>query len=85
MRQSEYFTQPLKKEGTNEMAQTASAPTKADLEEILSEIADLADEGLDPENTREEVVAKLKEIADLASGDDGEDDEEEDDEDEDLD
>jgi len=44
-----------------------------DANDALDQIADLADEGLDPELTREEVVAKLKEIADVASGEDEED------------
>jgi hypothetical protein len=35
-------------------------PTAGELSETLAEIADLAEEGLDPELTREEVVTKLK-------------------------
>jgi hypothetical protein len=45
-----------------------SGPTKAELSGTLSDIADLAEEALDPELSREEVVAKVKELADLASG-----------------
>jgi methylthioribose-1-phosphate isomerase len=56
-----------------------SGPTKADLTDTLDNIADLAEEALDPELTREELVQKVKELADLASG---EEDEEEDEGDE---
>ena len=38
-----------------------------DLTESLESISDLADEALDPELSREELVAKVKEIAELAS------------------
>ena len=55
-----------------------AGPTKADLNETLSEIADLAEEALDPELSREEVVAKVKELADLAGGDTGGEDDEDD-------
>jgi hypothetical protein len=58
-------------------------PTAGELSETLSEIADLAEEALDPELTREELVAKIKELADLASGETEEEEEEEADEDED--
>ena len=44
--------------------------TKTDLEGILDSIQDLADDALDPELSREDVVAKVKQIYDLASGDD---------------
>ena len=53
-----------------------TGPTKADLTDTISEIADLAEEALDPELSREEVVAKVKELADLASGEGGEEEEE---------
>jgi len=53
-----------------------SGTSKADLEEILSGIEDLADDALDPELSREEVVAKVKEIYDLAEGEADEEDEE---------
>ncbi|HEX3748064.1 MAG TPA: hypothetical protein VHW09_29235 [Bryobacteraceae bacterium] len=56
-----------------------TGPTKAELTDTLSEIADLAEEALDPELSREEVVAKVKELADIASGN-GDDEEEEADE-----
>ena len=46
----------------------AIGPTKADLTDKLQQIEDLAKEALDPELTREELVVKLKEIADVASG-----------------
>lgn len=42
------------------------------LNETLDGIGDLADEALDPELSREQVVAKVKEIADIASGEEGE-------------
>jgi len=44
---------------------TNMAVTKAELEKILDQIEDLADEALDPELCREEVVGKVKAIADL--------------------
>jgi len=56
------------------MQQTAGV-TKAELSDILDQITDLAEEALDPELTREEVVAKVKEISDAASGEEDEDDE----------
>jgi hypothetical protein len=46
-----------------------TGPTKAELSDVLDEISDLAEEALDPELTREELVAKVKELADVASGD----------------
>jgi hypothetical protein len=46
-----------------------TGPTKAELSDLLDEISDLAEEALDPELTREELVAKVKELADVASGD----------------
>ena len=54
----------------------AIRPTKADLTDKLQQIEDLAKEALDPELTREELVVKLKEIADVASGE-GDDEEDE--------
>ncbi len=52
-----------------------TGPTKADLTDTLDQIADLAEEALDPELSREEVVGKVKELADLASGEAEEEDE----------
>ena len=40
-------------------------PLKEELADGLSQIGDLADAGLDPENTREEAIAKLKQISDI--------------------
>ena len=70
-----------------------TGPTKGELNETLSQIADLAEEALDPELTREELVSKVKELSDLASGetddddsssdDDSDDDDSDDDEDQD--
>jgi hypothetical protein len=51
-------------------------PTAGELSETLAEIADLAEEALDPELTREEVVAKIKELADVAAGESEEDEDE---------
>ena len=51
-----------------------SGPTKAELSDILDEIGELAEEALDPELTREELVAKVKELADVASGEEEEED-----------
>ena len=51
---------------------------KVELTETLEQLADGLDEALDPELTREELVSKIKELSDLASGeevDDLEDDE----------
>jgi hypothetical protein len=56
-------------------------PTVGELTETLEEIADLAEEALDPELTREEVVAKVKELADVAAGESEEDEDEETDQD----
>lgn len=39
-----------------------------DLQDTLDEVCDLLDEALDPELTREEVIAKLKDAYDVASG-----------------
>jgi len=60
------------------MASETAGPTKAELSGTLDQIADLAEEALDPELSREELVSKVKELADLASGN-AEDDEEEED------
>jgi hypothetical protein len=53
--------------------------SKADLEEILNSIQELADDALDPELSREDVVARVKQISDLASGEDSDDDDDDDD------
>jgi len=55
-----------------------NGPTKAELSDILSDIADLAEDALDPGLTREEVIDKVKTLADLASGEGESEDEEED-------
>lgn len=59
------------------MARRDTGPTKGELTDTLSDIADLAEAALDPELSREEVVAKVKEMADLASGEGEEEEEEE--------
>lgn len=56
--------------------------TKAELAETVDELADGLEEALDPQLTREELVAKVKDLYDRVSGDEdefedeGEDDEE---------
>lgn len=57
----------------------AIAPTKTtpqseidDLQETLDGIADILDEALDAELTRKEVIAKVKEAYDMASGEEDE-------------
>lgn len=45
-----------------------TGPTKAELSDTLEQIVDLAEEALDPELSREELVSKVKELADLATG-----------------
>jgi hypothetical protein len=47
--------------------------TKADLEQVLNGVQELADDALDPELSREELVMKVKEIYDLSGGEDDED------------
>jgi len=49
--------------------------TKSELAETLDQLADGLEEALDPELTREELVSKVKELAEVASGE-GEDEEE---------
>jgi hypothetical protein len=43
------------------------------LEETVQQVTDLAEEALDPELSREEVVAKVKEIQEAVAGDESED------------
>lgn len=47
--------------------------TKTELEETLDNVESLVDEALDPELSREELVAKVKEISELVSGEEDED------------
>ena len=42
--------------------------TKADLDSLVDDLQDGLEEALDPELTREELVSKVKELANLASG-----------------
>ena len=51
--------------------------TKAELDGLVEELADGLEEALDPELTREELVVKVKELANLASGEEPEEEEEE--------
>jgi hypothetical protein len=48
-------------------------PTKVELEDQLEQLADLIDEGLDAKLSREEVIAKLKEMKDVIEADEEED------------
>jgi hypothetical protein len=58
--------------------------TKSEMTETLDQLSEGLEEALDPELTREELVAKVKELADVASGESPEyEDEEEDADDED--
>lgn len=50
--------------------------TKAELEKLLDDVEGLSSDALDPELSREEVVAKVKEIYDLVSSDEEEDEDE---------
>ena len=55
-------------------------PDRVDeLEETLEQIGDKADDALDPECTREELVSYLKDIADLAAGEEPPDEDEDED------
>lgn len=47
-----------------------------ELQGTVDSIGDLAEEALDPELSREELVGKVKEIQDLASGEESEEEEE---------
>jgi phage-related protein len=58
-----------------------TAPTKSELQDTIDEVCDLLDEALDPELSREEVIAKVKDAYNLASGE-GDEDEEDDEEEE---
>ena len=51
--------------------------TKTELDELVETLADGIDECLDPSLSREEVVAKLQELSDIASGEEPEEEEEE--------
>jgi hypothetical protein len=50
--------------------------TKQELATTLDQAADLVDEALDPELTREELVGKVKELSDLIAGEEPDDDDE---------
>src|SRR5881296_3370421 len=61
----------------NKMPRTALAElqeTIDDQAETISSVSELVEEALDPELTREEIVAKLKEISELVEGEEDEDD-----------
>jgi hypothetical protein len=51
--------------------------TKAELDGLVDELADGLEEALDPSLTREQLVDKVKELANLASGEEDEEEEEE--------
>jgi hypothetical protein len=61
-------------------AQRKTTMTKAELDGLVDEIADGLEEALDPSLTREELVDKVKELANLASGEEAETEEEEEEE-----
>jgi hypothetical protein len=46
----------------------SSSVTKSEIAETLDQLADGLEEALDPELTREELVAKVKDLADIAAG-----------------
>jgi len=50
------------------MANGQAGPTKAELQDTLDEVCDLLDEALDPELSREDVIVKVKDAYNLASG-----------------
>ena len=54
---------------------SVTAMTKSELAETLDELADGLDECLDPQLSREDLVAKIKDLSDIASGEESEDDE----------
>lgn len=59
-----------------------AAVTKAQVDELndqLDDIQDILDDALDPELSREELVAKVKEAYSVVSGDDSDDDDSDDD------
>lgn len=56
--------------------------TKSDLASTLEQIGEIAEESLDPELSREDLVRRMKEIADLLDADDADEDDDDDDEDE---
>jgi hypothetical protein len=62
---------------SNIMAAVAGT-TKAELEQALDSIEEILDDALDPELTREDVVAKVKQAYDIACGDDSNDDSDDD-------
>jgi hypothetical protein len=45
-------------------------PTKSSLSHTLDKIAEITEDALDPELSREDLVRSMKEIAELASGED---------------
>jgi hypothetical protein len=50
-----------------------SSMTKSELAETLDQLADGLEDALDPELTREELVSKVKELAEMATGEADED------------
>ena len=61
------------------MRWTTRRPAKAELEDTLEQVADLVDDALDPELTREELVSKVKEISGLVTGEEEENEHQDDD------
>jgi hypothetical protein len=66
----------------NVMARVAAGPTKGELRATLDEIAEILTEADDAALTREEVIDKVREAAQLASGEEGGEEAEPDDEEE---
>lgn len=50
--------------------QSTSSKVTKELQDRLQDILDLTEDALDPELTREDVVAKVKEIANIAADED---------------
>ena len=66
-------------EGVKKEYQTPKT-TKAQLARNLDQVAELVDEALDPELTREELVAKVKEISEVVNDPEAEPEDEDEDE-----
>lgn len=66
-------------------SKSSKGPTKADLNDTLDQVQNMLDDALDPELSREELVAKVKDAYNLVAGDDADDQDEDDDSDDDSD
>jgi len=54
---------------------------KSDLAETLEQVTEIAEDSLDPELSREDLVRRLKDIANLAADDEADDEDEDEDDD----